>query len=90
VAWIHVALSSTHRISTALMSSNGNNNVSNGKQSYNMNTVTWNNHTCNMNGDPYDTKKETIHACVTVICKHDINVYDDNDNMKCGSPCSDM
>ena len=55
-----------------------------------MNTVTWHNKTCNMNGDPYDKKKETIHACVTMICKHDINVYDDNDNMKCGSSCSDM
>ena len=43
-----------------------------------------------MNRNPYDTKKETRHACVTVICKHDINVYDDNANMKCGSPCSDM
>jgi len=45
-------------------------------------SVTENNHatgiheyTCNMNGDPYDKNIETIHACVTVMCKHDINVY---------------
>ena len=31
---------STHRISTAHVSGNGDNNISNGKQSYNMNTVT--------------------------------------------------
>jgi len=43
---------STYRISTAYVSSNGNNNISNGKQSYNMNIVTWNNKTCSMNGDP--------------------------------------
>ena len=56
VAWIHVALSSTHRISTTLMSSNGNIHISNGKQSYNMNTITWNNNTGNMNGESYDNK----------------------------------
>ena len=59
----------TYRISTALMSSNGNIHISNRKQSYNMNTVTWNTNTCNMNGDPYDKNRETIHAFVTVICR---------------------
>ena len=74
---------STYRISTALMSSIGNFHISNRKQSYNMDTVTWHNNTCTMNGDPYDKNKETIQACVTVICKPDINVYDDHANMKC-------
>ena len=46
----------------------GNIRISNKKQSYNMNTITWNNNTCNTNEDPYDKNKETIHACVTVIC----------------------
>jgi len=61
-----------------------------------MNTGTWNNNTCNKHGDPYDKKIEITQACVTVICQHDINVYDDhanmNDhaNMKCSSLCSDM
>ena len=77
------------RISTALMSSNGNIHISNRKQSYIMNTGTWNNNTCNKHGDPYDKKIET-QACVTVICKHDMNAYDDHANMKCSSPCSDM
>ena len=36
---------------------------------------TCNNKTCNMNGDPYDNNIETMHACVTVMCKHDITVY---------------
>jgi len=50
----------------------------------------------NKHGDPYDKKIETTQACVTVICKHDMDVYDDhvkmNDpaNMKCSSLCSDM
>ena len=65
----HMALSLTYRISTALMSSIGNIHISNKKQSYNMNTVTWHNNTCNMNGDLYDKNRETIHACVTVICR---------------------
>jgi len=58
--------------------------------------ITWNNNTCNKHGDPYDKKIETTHACVTAICKHDMNVYDDhvnrNDhaNIKCSSLCSDM
>jgi len=30
---------------------------------------TCNNKTCNMNGDPSDKIRETLHACVTVICK---------------------
>ena len=55
-----------------------------------MNTRTCNNNTCNMHGDPYDKKIETTQACVTVICKHDINVHDNHTNMKCSSPCSDM
>jgi len=38
VARTHVALSSTHHISTAHMFSNGNTNISNGKQSCNWNT----------------------------------------------------
>jgi len=33
-----------------------------------------NNNTCNMNGDPYNKNIETINACVTVMCKHDITV----------------
>jgi len=37
-----------------------------GKQSYNMNTVTWNNKTCNMNRDPYDKNINTSHACILV------------------------
>ena len=70
--------------------------ISNRKQSYIINTGTWNNNTCNKHGDPYDRKIEITHACVTVICKQDMNVYDDhakmNDhaNMKCSSLCSDM
>ena len=36
---------------------------------------TFNNKTCNMNDDPYDKNIETIHACVTVMWKHDITVY---------------
>jgi len=36
---------------------------------------TCNSKTCNMNGDPYDKYIETIHACVTVKCKHDITMY---------------
>ena len=55
-----------------------------------MNTGTWNNNTCNKHGDPYDKKIETTQACVTVICQHDMNVYDDHANMKCSSLCSDM
>jgi len=38
VAWIYVVVSSTHRISTTLVSSNENINISNGKQSCNGNT----------------------------------------------------
>ena len=64
----------TYRISTALMSSNGNIHISNRKQSYNMNTGTWNNNTCNKHGDPYDKKIETTQVCATVICKHDMHV----------------
>jgi len=49
---------STHRISTAHVSSNGNNNINNGKQLYNRNTgITWNNNTCNMNENPYDKNR---------------------------------
>jgi len=55
-----------------------------------MNTGTWNNNTCNNHGDPYIKKIETTQVCATVICKHDMNVYDDQANMKCSSPCSDM
>ena len=74
-------LDSTHRISTAHVSSNRNINISNGKQSCNRNTgMTWNNNTCNKHDDPYDKKIETTQACVTVICKHDMNVYDDHAN----------
>ena len=42
-----------------------------------------------MHGDLYDKNSETIHACVAVICKHAVydDMYDDNNNMKCGSPC---
>ena len=54
----------TYCISTALMSSNGNIHINNRKQSYNMNMVTWNNHTGHMYGD--DKKIETIHACTLV------------------------
>ena len=45
-----------------------------------------------MHGDPYDKNSKTIHACVAVICKHVVcdDMYDDNNNTKCGSPCSDM
>ena len=50
----------------------------------------WNNNTCNKHGDPYDKKIETTQTCVTVICTHDRNVYDDHANMKCSSLCSDM
>ena len=46
------------------------NNHATGIQEY-----TCNNKTCNMNGDPYDKNIETIYACVTVMCKHDITVY---------------
>ena len=35
---------------------------------HNRNTgITWNNNTCNMNGDSYDKNRETIYACVTGI-----------------------
>ena len=46
-----------------------------------MNTGSWHNNTCNKHGDPYDKKIETTQACVTVICKPDMNVYDDHANM---------
>ena len=60
---------STYRISTALMSSNENIHISNRKQAYNMDMVTWNNKTCSMHGDPYDKKIATTHACVAVISR---------------------
>ena len=56
-----------------------------------MNTVTWNNNTCSMNGDLYDKNRETLHACVTVISVFYVMICnDDNNNMTCGNPCIGM
>ena len=88
VAWIHVALSSTHRISTAVMSSNGNIHIMssignihirNRKQSYNMNTGTWNNNTCNRHGDLYDKNiekpyKQVSQESMTGMCNSNMPV----------------
>ena len=74
VARTHVALSFTHRISTAHMSSNEisisvmeNNHVTGIKE------YTCSNNTCNMNGDPYDKNIETINTCIPLnICNSDV------------------
>ena len=81
MALIHMAPSSTHRISTAQVFSNGNINISNRKNHVTgIKEYTCNNNICNMSGDLYDKNIETIHACILVnTCnsdmRHDINAY---------------
>jgi len=81
MAWTHMAPNSTHRISTAPMSSNENINIRNGKQSCNGNTgISMSNNSCNIYSDPYKRNTETINACIPVnLCnrgiKHKIITY---------------
>ena len=69
-----MAVSSTHRISTAHMSSNGNTiSVTGSNHVTGMQEYTCNNNTCNINGDPYDKNIEISNACIPVnICNSDV------------------
>ena len=62
VAWIHIALSSTHRISTAHMSNNGNINI----------IVTKNNHVMGIpdhayNNNPWDMNSDQCNRNIKTI-----------------------
>ena len=75
VAWIHVALSSTYRISTAQISSNrniktGNNHITR-IQEYQCS-----NNSYNVSSDPCHRNTETINACIPV------NLYNIDINME--------
>ena len=58
VAWIHVALSSTHRISTVHMSNNGNINILVTRNNHltRIKEYPCNNNSCDINSDPRNRK----------------------------------
>ena len=74
MALVHVALNSTHHISTAHMSSYSISiSVTENNHVIGIHKYTCSNYPCNMNNDPCDRNTKTINTCIPMnLCISDI------------------